>query len=684
MLYTDPIGPTQAPGEPLRYTTLYRKPVRDPDVDVNAFHWGGLTAGRWSTAFWILLAPFALANIAGWMTEKQTVPGRIALRLAGLCLTGVFVAQLSVVVIDIPYHWLSTRIDGIGLRLIVVALFLVFGFIYYVLIAKVSTKSHYERIQDRDPVDMVLSTDPDTMKEPAVTGEDPWDDPVGATIGDAVMWQPHTILNRLRRVHLAFGILVIALTAARGIGLRWLEVVNIGLLVALLLGVVATSLTPTARWLVRATAAAPVGSIVAAGWSLIILGFSDLPPPDHWEGVHVTTYQLAFLMFAFGILIAIFSGLAPLGAFAIGAQLGGAMGIAVAAIFEVALDVGEIGTQGSAYVAVAMLWMIVVLVVVALLLTRPWNGDDLGRAPDDPDGGRGRRMMTLLRRLTLEARTVFRSAALFAIILGSVALYVGCLKERGCSPDQLQAPTNGRWLGLFAVVAVLLAWWAAHRVYGGAAVLVPVGAAAVVGAVILGYLSFSFLGVSIKLSELVSVAIAVTILVPASFILTSLIRGFRDSERRRKVGILWDVASFFPRWYHPLAPPGYGPFVVKNLREELETNASRVLSAHSQGAMIALVTLGQMEEGHPGAFLTYGCQLGLHYPGNFPTVGIPSLVERVVDKLGDGRWVNLWRPNDPLGGEVGGSVVDTRVDETIGHSRYEVTDAFQATRDMLL
>ena len=565
-----------------------------------------------------------------------------------------------------------------------IALLFILGFLYSLLIAKVSAKSHYERLQDRDPVDLVLSIDPNSMLEPVEKGKDPWDDPAGdnpqrpldvVSPLDHAPSPPHPSSCRDAR----FG----------PDSSSWCE--------SEVAGASGSRIDICSDACSRCHFAHPheivadqghrcgtLASMVAGGWSLVILGFAELPTEHHWVGVHVTTYRFAFLMFVFGIVTAIFSGLASLGAFAIGAQLGAAFGISVAAILEVAIGVGEIGTEGSAYVAVAMLYMFVALTLIALLMMRPWDGEGLGPQPDDNDGGRSRRLMTMLRRLTVDVRIVFKSAALVGIVLGSVALFVGCLRAGNCSPDEFAAPSDGRWLGLFAVVAVVLAWWAAHRIYGGAGVLVPIGAGVLVGAVILGYLSFSFLGLQVDLERLVGIAITVTILIPASFILTSLLRGFRDAERRRKVGILWDVASFFPRWYHPLAPPSYGRFVVKKLGEELGQNPRKVLSAHSQGAMIALVTLGQLEDGIPDGFLTYGCQLGLHYPERFPTIGIPELVGKVAEEMGTDRWVNLWRPNDPLGGEVKGPVVDRQVDEAVGHSRYEVTDAFQQTRDGLL
>jgi hypothetical protein len=234
------------------------------------------------------------------------------------------------------------------------------------------------------------------------------------------------------------------------------------------------------------------------------------------------------------------------------------------------------------------------------------------------------------------------------------------------------------------VLALGLAWWSAHRVVGALAVALPIAVVAFFAVVRLGWLNISILGRPIDFSTLVGVAVAFTVFIPASFIVTSLIGGFRDAERRRKVGILWDVASFFPRWYHPLSPPSYGPYVVQKLTEELTSTPREVLSAHSQGAMISLVTLGQMEEGLPASFLTYGCQLGLHYPSHFPSVGIAELVEAVGARLGPKRWINLWRPNDPLGGPVGDPVLDRPVTEGAGHSRYEVTDAYGKARADLL
>ena len=53
------------------------------EFDARAYHWGSLTTGHWLTALWILLGPFAFANVAGWMNLRPIRLTYTAVRLVG-------------------------------------------------------------------------------------------------------------------------------------------------------------------------------------------------------------------------------------------------------------------------------------------------------------------------------------------------------------------------------------------------------------------------------------------------------------------------------------------------------------------------------------------------------------------------------------------------------------------------
>jgi hypothetical protein len=68
----------------------------------------------------------------------------------------------------------------------------------------------------------------------------------------------------------------------------------------------------------------------------------------------------------------------------------------------------------------------------------------------------------------------------------------------------------------------------------------------------------------------------------------------------------------------------------------------------------------------------------------FPEVRVETLVAGVEARL-EGRWQNLWRPTDPLGGAPAGLVDgDHIVDDGTGHSGYELTRGFREARHRLL
>jgi hypothetical protein len=78
-----------------------------------------------------------------------------------------------------------------------------------------------------------------------------------------------------------------------------------------------------------------------------------------------------------------------------------------------------------------------------------------------------------------------------------------------------------------------------------------------------------------------------------------------------------------------------------------------VLSAHSQGSLIAFATLLWLseEERSRVALVTYGSQLQVAFPRAFPAYVDYRLVRLVRARLRN-RWINLYRETDPIAGPV--------------------------------
>ena len=153
---------------------------------------------------------------------------------------------------------------------------------------------------------------------------------------------------------------------------------------------------------------------------------------------------------------------------------------------------------------------------------------------------------------------------------------------------------------------------------------------------------------------------------------------FRTARTRRSVGILWDLASFWPRSVHPLAPPCYAERTVPDLKERIRwytaegvsdyPHGALVLTAHSQGSVIAAAALLQMTASEKDedlmtrvAFLSYGCVLHRLYRTYFPVYFGDATLGTLDAALPGQRWTNLWRHSDYLGGPVGVAGVDRKL-----------------------
>jgi hypothetical protein len=156
---------------------------------------------------------------------------------------------------------------------------------------------------------------------------------------------------------------------------------------------------------------------------------------------------------------------------------------------------------------------------------------------------------------------------------------------------------------------------------------------------------------------------------------------YTSPTRRKTIGALWDVATFWPRAAHPLAPPCYAeqavPEIVDRIRlltgeplpgpapdpsepAELFTRPRKVLlTGYSQGTIISAAVIAQLHEETLAnvSLLTLACPLRRLYGRAFPAyfgpddaLALRSLLQLTPDQAS--RWRNLVRRTDYIGGWI--------------------------------
>jgi hypothetical protein len=152
--------------------------------------------------------------------------------------------------------------------------------------------------------------------------------------------------------------------------------------------------------------------------------------------------------------------------------------------------------------------------------------------------------------------------------------------------------------------------------------------------------------------------------------------GLKDQGFRTKFGILWDVVSFWPRSFHPFAPPPYTaravPEIQSRLKEVAALNDSAtqpggdgslqpasavILSGHSQGSVVSMAVIATLplDVRRRVWLITHGSPLATLYQRFFPMY-FPGEVFTYCSQLDgrgrfeEGRWLNYWRRTDPIGG----------------------------------
>jgi hypothetical protein len=137
----------------------------------------------------------------------------------------------------------------------------------------------------------------------------------------------------------------------------------------------------------------------------------------------------------------------------------------------------------------------------------------------------------------------------------------------------------------------------------------------------------------------------------------------------RSLGVLWDLASFWPTESHPLVPPCYARKAIDDITTRVRCyracypRARIVLCGHSQGSLLMYATvlrLAILDLANHGAespilakvgLVTHGSQLQWAYGRAFPDM-LSYFSHRTAMAALGGRWHNLVRFTDPLGGPV--------------------------------
>ena len=148
----------------------------------------------------------------------------------------------------------------------------------------------------------------------------------------------------------------------------------------------------------------------------------------------------------------------------------------------------------------------------------------------------------------------------------------------------------------------------------------------------------------------------------AGALLRAVYNAAKATSSARQLGVLADLACFWPREAHPIVPPCYAvkvaPEVASRTVAHLAEPGTRVvLIGESHGSLLVAVaaarllnSLNEPERRRIG-IVTVGSQLQWAYTRAFPAVLPFSALGTLAGELGT-RWRSLCRGTDPLGGAV--------------------------------
>ncbi|PPK69826.1 hypothetical protein V5P93_006533 [Actinokineospora auranticolor] len=610
---------------------------------VEGYVWGAMTSGGVAKATWALLFPFSLTNMAHWMLPPApsghrgarllAAVNRALLRLAALLLTALLVSQAAVVSIDLLaaqclapgtecLSWVPDSLRSawpfrqtVGVLPVLLAI---------LVLHRISSIA-WETPAAPNPPDA----------RPNLKVELP---------GRNLVSDPDT--PALRSLHLTTALGTVTLLPLGGpftppsdpvqwwLWLAALALIGFCALCVLLLDDPrGTEPTGGGRWLRAALRRGPRGALLVLGAALAITaGAVNHPFPRNLAGAGPTVEAIAAGLVAVVLLLGLFlipaaliarrtwvrqpphlrpwaGGWMAAPVLAIGALLGGGLGAGLAISLRKLVG-SEWITLPRGYEQVTLLWGAAAVIGVAVavplavvsgarMLLVPAKYGEVGLL----HAGRvedGLRALRAWRVAGWQRRNVHRVTLALAGVLAAGTIISVTMRITGTEPPDWMAPLST-----------------------------------------LGILTLGLLVASL---------------------LRAVYTAAQERDAGRRLGVIADLASFWPREAHPTVPPSYALKVAPELAaraiEHLKDPHTRVvLTGHSQGSLLVAVTAARLMESlneperRRVGLVTVGSQLQWAYPRAFPAAVPHASLAELAQRLGT-RWRSLCRGTDPLGGAV--------------------------------
>lgn len=688
-----------------------------------AYSWGGLTSRSRTRALWALLLPSMFANMAGWMARRWVMSGdqeddepatiwvfRWFARLAALALTLSTAVMVTMLFTDVIAYqcggmaqcrrdgWWTTAadrwlpVDHAGQRIVVGAATATLVALVFALLAR-HTRSAYERVEPPTPISAdqgALDSDPQPSRRCAAAQEGGLRNP---DFWSGLRW--HIFLSRLHLsaclgvVGLLLGWSVAALggdSTAGGLG----RVAAIGAAAGIVAVMGLLAFDDAHPVLATLVLGLTVAALVLAGAAALTLPAGDsaagMLPGSRWAVNAVWGASLLLLL--------------PLAGQQVGAWV--FRRVKARQLRAQHLTIPRIGlfpwaapfVMNTVALMVANTVLLSAIVYVARVLgTITWGfGPEPGSDPVPGAIYVPEAVGSLASMLSLGLISLF-------VVFG-IGFWVAMTRTRTRTAPAVEARLRQQYADAGipsqapdAAVRTEAGWWrsafdpplfgkaasetgdrpsrwvrkvALMRFVGdhSRAVAIPLVVATVGGVVgLIYFLTCVWVLRSGTPMFLVDIGTTVAVAFPPLYVLI-LASAWRNERWRRVLGTLFDVGSFFPRAFHPFAPPAYAERAVPELTRRIwrlhDSGGRVVLTAHSQGSVIAAAVVGRRSP-ERGAdeptigVVTLGSPLGKLYRWAFPALFSDGFLAGIAEGragIGPVLWTNVFYATDYIGGAV--------------------------------